>query len=226
MKKIVAYTRVSTQEQAQHGISLEAQKARMEQFCALYGYNLVAIIEDAGQSAKDLRRPGLQKALAMLEAGEAEGLLVVKLDRLTRSVKDLAGLLESHFATRFTLFSVQELLDTSSAAGRMVLNILGALAEFERAQVSERTKAALAYKASKGEPLGAPALGYKMVDGVLEEVPEELATVQRIKELRAEGLVLRDIAALLTKEGHKTKRGGDWHPQSISRVLQRLEAHV
>jgi DNA invertase Pin-like site-specific DNA recombinase len=106
----------------------------------------------------------------------------------------------------------------------MVLNILGALAEFERAQVSERTKAALAYKASKGEVLGAPPLGYRIVDGVLEEIPDELATVQRIQELRAEGLVLRDIAATLTKEAHKTKRGGDWHPQSVARVLKRLEA--
>jgi DNA invertase Pin-like site-specific DNA recombinase len=224
MKRIVAYTRVSTQEQAQHGISLEAQRARAEQFCLLYGHELVAVIEDAGQSAKDLRRPGLQRALAMLEAGEADGLLVAKLDRLTRSVKDLAALLESHFVGRFTLHSVQEMLDTGSAAGRMVLNILGALAEFERAQVSERTKAALAYKASKGEVLGAPPLGYRIVDGVLEEIPEELATVQRIQELRAEGLVLRDVAAVLTKEGHKTKRGGDWHPQSVARVLKRLEA--
>ena len=94
MKKVVGYIRVSTSDQADFGVSLAAQREKIEQYAALYDLELVEIIEDAGQSAKSLNRAGLQKALAMLKTGKAEGLLVAKLDRLTRSVKDLGALID------------------------------------------------------------------------------------------------------------------------------------
>lgn len=223
--KVIGYVRVSTEEQATTGVSLDAQRARLKMYAELHELELVAVIEDAGVSAKTLNRPGLQAALAALDAGEAEGLLVVKLDRLTRSVRGLADLLEQYFGTRFALHSVAERVDTSSAAGRMILNIMTTVAQFEREAISERTSHALQYKMAQGEHIGAPPMGYALVDGKLEEIPEELETVKRIRELRAQGLVLRDIAAQLEAESRRTKRGGTrWHSQTVNRILQRIEA--
>jgi site-specific DNA recombinase len=96
--KAVAYLRCSTEDQATRGVSLEAQRAKVEAYAGLYDLQLVAVVEDAGVSARTLDRPGLQKALAMLARGEAQALIVLKLDRLTRSVRDLGELLEGPFA--------------------------------------------------------------------------------------------------------------------------------
>jgi DNA invertase Pin-like site-specific DNA recombinase len=90
--RTVAYVRVSTENQADHGVSLDAQQAETRPYAELYGLELVEVVVDAGLSAKTLGRPGLVRALGMLKAGEAEALLVVKLDRLTRSVRDLGQL--------------------------------------------------------------------------------------------------------------------------------------
>src|SRR5215813_9951188 len=121
--RVVGYTRVSTDQQASEGLSLAAQKAKLEQYAALYDLELVVIIEDAGASAKTLDREGLQQALGMLRKGMTDGLLICKLDRLTRSVRDLGTLIEDYF-DRYTLMSIEDKVDTSSASGRLILNIL------------------------------------------------------------------------------------------------------
>ena len=122
--RTVAYLRVSTEKQADRGVSLDAQRAKVQAYAELYDLALVAIEVDAGESAKSLDRPALQRALAMLKRGAAEALLVVKLDRLTRSVRDLAELLDCYFTKRAALLSVSEQIDTRSAAGRLVLTVL------------------------------------------------------------------------------------------------------
>ena len=104
----------------------------MIEFCELVGIEV-----DAGLSAKTLDRPGLQSALSKLDAGEAQALIVLKLDRLTRRVADLDTLIERYFGSRFTLMSVSEQIDTSSAAGRLVLNVLTSVAQWERETTSE-----------------------------------------------------------------------------------------
>ncbi|MCA9781272.1 MAG: recombinase family protein [Candidatus Eremiobacteraeota bacterium] len=223
--KVIGYVRVSTEDQAAHGVSLDAQRTKLEQYAALFDHELVDVVIDAGASAKSLKREGLSSALARLDAGEAEGLLVAKLDRLTRSVKDLGSLLDDYFRARFSLLSVADQIDTSTAAGRLVLNVLASVSEWEREAIGERTSAALQHKIANGEHVGAPALGFDVVAGELKKNDSESATVERIRELAAEGLTLRDIAATLTAEGHTTKRGGQWHPQTVSRVLKRLEAN-
>src|SRR5437899_6703518 len=117
--RAIGYIRVSTDKQAEHGVSLEAQQAKLTQYAALYDIALVDIIVDAGVSAKTLERPGLQRALGMLRKGQANALLVAKLDRLTRKVKDLGALVEDYFS--------------------LVLNVLGSVAQWEREVISERT---------------------------------------------------------------------------------------
>lgn len=208
--KVIAYVRVSTEEQASQGVSLAAQESKVRAYCDLYGHDLVEVVVDAGQSAKSLNRPGLQRALTALKAGEAHGLLVLKLDRLTRSVRDLGELLETYFQ-KSALISIQEQCDTSSAAGRLVLNVMTSVAQWERETISERTSTALQFKKSQGVKLGAPAL-------------EDQATIQRARALKAEGLTLRAIAEALTQEGFKTLKGGRWEAMTVKRLLARAGA--
>ena len=205
--KVIAYTRVSTEEQATQGVSLAAQEAKLRAYCDLYGHELLEVVVDAGESAKTLNRPGLQRALAALRVGEAEGLLVLKLDRLTRSVRDLGELLENYFQ-RSALLSLQEQCDTSTAAGRLVLNLLTSVAQWERESTGERTRTALQHKKSQGVKLGAPSL-------------TDAATIARAAELKGQGLTLRQVAEQLTAEGFQTLRGGRWEAMTVKRLLDR-----
>jgi len=221
MVKAVGYIRVSTEEQANSGISLDAQKAKIEAYAALYDIELVSIEVDAGVSAKTLNRPGLQSALAKLEAGVATALIVVKLDRLTRRVADLDTLIERYFGSRFTLMSVSEQIDTSSAAGRLVLNVLTSVAQWERETTSERTKTALAHKKAQGQHVGSAGFGYKMVEKKLAQVQTEHETIAVIQALRNAGHTLQAIADYLNANGYQTQRGGKWYPTTITNILQR-----
>lgn len=223
--KVIGYVRVSTEDQAAHGVSLDAQRIKLEQYAALFDHELIDVVVDAGVSAKTLNRDGLSSVLARLDSGEAEGLLVAKLDRLIRSVKDLGTLLDGYFRARFSLLSVADQVDTSTAAGRLVLNVLASVSEWERKAIGERTSAALQHKIANGEHVGGVPMGFDVVDGALKKNADEAATVARILELFAEGYTLRRVAAILDEEGFRTKRGGKWHPQTISRVVKRAEAN-
>jgi site-specific DNA recombinase len=226
--RIIGYVRVSTDGQADGGVSLDAQRAKLTAYALALDLDLVAIVEDAGWSAKTLERPGLQEALAILTAGLADGLLVVKLDRLTRSVRDLGNLVEEYFSSKFALLSVSDNIDTRSASGRLVLNVLVSVAQWEREATGERTRDTLAHLKREGVRLGGAALGWTRsleTDGdgrrLLANVDSESATVARILALRAEGRPLRTIAATLALEGHRTKRGGVWAPETVRKVLAR-----
>ena len=205
--KIIGYVRVSTEEQAQHGVSLAAQEAKLRQYADLYGHDLVEVVVDAGQSAKSLNRPGLTRVLGALTAGEVEGVIILKLDRLTRSVRDLGHLLETYFQ-RHALLSVQEQTDTSTASGRLVLNLLISVSQWGREVIGERTSAALQHKKAMGVRLGAPPLA-------------DVATLSRVRELRLAGLSMAAIAQQLTEEGFQTKRGGNWHSCTIKKIIDR-----
>ena len=210
--RVLGYVRVSTDQQADEGVGLEAQRTRIDAFAVATDLELVDIVEDAGVSAKSLERPGLRRALAALEAGRADGLLVAKLDRLTRSVRDLGELVTVYFASKFSLFSVGDSIDTRSAGGRLVLHVLISVAQWEREAIGERTREALAELKRQGKQLGAPRLG---------AVADEHPTVERMAALRREGHSLRRIAERLTAEGHPTKRGGHWGPETVRKVLSR-----
>ncbi len=225
---VVGYIRVSTDAQAEGGVSLDAQRAKLEAYALALDLELVAIEVDAGVSAKTLRRPALQAALARLQAGEATGLLVTKLDRLTRSVKDLGELVERYFADSFSLLSVGDSIDTRTAGGRLVLNVLASVSQWEREAIGERTSEALQHIKREGAQLGGEALGWTRTDEtdehgrrVVADVQDEAATVARIIELRGLGHTYRAIAAQLAAEGHTTKRGGAWHANTVRRVARR-----
>jgi len=210
-------------KQADHGVSLDAQRAKVEAYASLYDLDLVAVLVDAGASAKTLDRPALHDALAMLDAGEADALLVVKLDRLTRSVSDLGDLVERYFAPgKATLLSVGEQIDTRSAAGRLVLNVLMSVAQWEREAIGERTATALAHKRANGEKTGGDApYGWRLApDGVhLEPHDAEQTILKSARTLRAAGLSLRKVGAELEAGGLLPRSGRSWHPQSVKQLL-------
>jgi site-specific DNA recombinase len=125
----IGYVRVSTDRQAEQGVSLEAQESKIRAMATIHSAELVEVIIDGGESAKSLNRPGLQRLLALINAGQVQAVIVAKLDRLTRSVKDLCSLLELFEKRKIALISVAESLDTTSAAGRLVITIMAAVSQ-------------------------------------------------------------------------------------------------
>lgn len=214
--------RVSTKEQADQGVSLEAQEAKIGVYAQLYELDVLRVITDAGVSAKSLERPGLAQALGMLRSGEAEALLVVKLDRLTRSVADLGRLVEEYFSPGgAALLSVGEQIDTRSAGGRLVLNVLASVSQWEREAIGERTSTAMQHMAANGEYTGGPVpYGYAVgPDGKLQEVAAEQQAVAAAKDLRRAGLSLRDVSAALAARGYRARTGRAFAPAQVLRMV-------
>ena len=219
--RTIAYIRVSTDKQADAGVSLEAQQAKAQAYSALYDLQLVAVIVDAGESAKTLDRPGLTRALAMLAKGEADALLVAKLDRLTRSVVDLGALIDRYFAPgKAALLSVSENIDTRSAAGRLVLNILASVSQWEREAIGERTRDAMRHMKAQGEYTGGNApYGFTLKDGALVPDDFEQKVITQARELRASGLALAKVAAALDQRGIQARSGQPFGAKQISRMM-------
>jgi DNA invertase Pin-like site-specific DNA recombinase len=221
--RTIVYCRVSTDKQAEKGVSLDAQQAKARAYAELYDLDIVEVVIDAGVSAKTLQRPGLERALGLLKAGKAEALLVVKLDRLTRSVADLGRLVERYFAPgKAALLSVGEQIDTRSAAGRLVLNVLASVSQWEREAIGERTSAALQHKAAQGEYTGGDApYGYRLAaDGEhLEPVAAEQVLLNKARGLRRKGLSLRAVARELVAQGFRTRKGRPFVAVQVQRML-------
>lgn len=224
--KTVGYVRVSTDKQAERGISLEAQAEKIRAMALVQSAELGDIIVESGESAKSLNRPGMARLLAMVDAGKVKTVIVAKLDRLTRSVKDLCELLERFERRGVALVSVAESLDTGSAAGRLVLNIMAAVSQWEREAIGERTRDALGHKRSQGERVGNIAFGSRLAgDGQhLEPDPAEQAALAEIRRLRSQGTTLRGIAAALNHREFRTRRGSAWRLESVARILKQREA--
>lgn len=210
--RVVGYVRVSTDEQADSGAGLSAQRLALQQGTSVRGWQVVEVVEDAGLSAKNLKRPGLLRALAMVERGEAEVLMVAKLDRLSRSLLDFAALMEQSRRQGWSLVALDLGVDTSTPAGEMMANVLATFAQFERRLIGQRTKDALAVKRAEGVRLGRP-----------RTLPADV--VERIHGLRADGLSLMGIANELNRDGVPTAQGGaHWHPSTVRVVLLQRES--
>jgi site-specific DNA recombinase len=186
------------------------------------GAELGDVIIDGGESAKNLNRPGVERLLNLVNCGKVNTVIVAKLDRLTRSVKDLCGLLELFEKRKVALISVAESLDTGSAAGRLVITIMGAVSQWEREAIGERTRDALRHKRSQGQRVGNIAFGSRLApDGEhLEAEPTEQAALTEISRLRAQGTTLRGIAAALNHRAYRTRRGTPWRLESVARVVR------
>ena len=159
---------------------------------------------------------------------KVQAVIVAKLDRMTRSVKDLCGLLELFEKRKVALVSVAESLDTGSAAGRLVITIMGAVSQWEREAIGERTRDALQHKRSNGERVGNIEYGYQLGpdNKHLEPNSTEQAALADIRALCAQRLSMRAIAAELNERGHTTRRGTPWRLESVARVLKIMKLHV
>ena len=207
--RVLGYVRVSTSEQASSGAGLEAQRQAIVAECERRGWHLVETIEDAGYSARDLRRPGIQEALRALEAGKASALVVAKLDRLSRSMLDFSKLMAKATSEHWALVALDVAVDTSTPSGEAMANMLATFAQFERRLISQRTKEALAVKKAQGVRLGRPPT-----------MPQ--AVVRRIQRQRARGDSLRKIADDLNEAGVPTAQGGaQWYAATVRHVLLR-----
>jgi len=226
--KVIGYTRVSTEEQATTGQSIGAQRAKLEGYAKLYDLDLVAVIDDAGVSAKTLNRPGLRKALEMLRKGEADGIVIAKLDRLTRSVGNWQELIDTYFGEKAgkQLLSVQDCIDTRTAAGRLVLNVLLSVAQWEREAIGERTRDALQHKIGKGERCGRIRFGFDLAADGKALVPNaaEQDAIRTMRELRTAGNSYPAICTELNTRGIPTKEGKPWLPMTVRNILKRTAA--
>ena len=215
--RAIAYIRVSTNQQADQGHSLLAQQEKVTAYASLYDLDIVDYVIETG-SAKNLNREGLQGALAQIKSGQADALIVVKLDRLTRSVVDLGYLVETYF-NKAGLLSVSEQIDTRSASGRLVLNVLASVSQWEREAIGERT--AVVKQSMKANGLycgGLVPYGQMLVSGELVTNPNEQAIINRAKALKAEGHSLRTIATMFSNEGLKTRKDTDFSHVLVSRM--------
>jgi site-specific DNA recombinase len=220
LRLIVGYARVSTQEQATDGVSLQAQRARITAYCKAMDWLPREIIMDAGESAKSMRRPGMAKVLDGVRRGAISRIVIFKLDRITRSTRDLADLMELFGQFNVSLVSVSESLDTQTAAGRLVINMLGVVAQWEREAIAERTAEALAHKRRNGLVYGRTPFGFRRVgDRLVPDVVQQRA-LEKARSMRSLGASLRRIAAAL-EEMQVTPNGGAarWHPQTVKIVL-------
>lgn len=225
--RVIAYARVSTEEQSVRGVSIDAQVEKLKAYASLYDLEVIEVIIDAGVSAKTLNRDGLQKALRLLKTGKADGLVVAKLDRLSRSVSDWNQLIDGYFSEKAgkSLFSVNDAIDTRTAGGRLVLNVLMSVAQWEREAIAERTKTAMAYKKSQGERIsGRLPYGFALDgDGIsLVEIPAEQEALRTIRTMRERGHTFRAIAEHLNKSNVPTKTGGAaWRHSAVASILGR-----
>jgi DNA invertase Pin-like site-specific DNA recombinase len=201
---MVLYLRVSTEEQARSGLGLEAQRAELERAAEYRNWMVVELVADEGQSGKDLERPGLKRALQLIVDGNADGMAVAKLDRLSRSVIDAGCLAEWFEDLDARLVALDLNIDTSSPSGRMIFSIISAMAEWERSTIAQRTRDGLAQLRLQGKPTGRPAVADR----------PELS--DRIRLMRAQGMTLQAIADTLNAEGVPTLRGGAmWRVSSV-----------
>ena len=197
--RAIGYTRVSTEEQAREGVSLEAQAERIKAFSKAKGWQLLDIIQEKGYSGKDLKRPGIKELINMCNRGTIDIIVVFKIDRLTRKQKNLWSLLEDIFEPNNIGFvSITEPFDTTTATGKAFLGMLGVFAQLERELISERTREGLRQKKENGEWISRPPVGFTINGkGHLEEDPLIIKKIQRAKRLRREGKSFGDIAKSL-----------------------------
>lgn len=219
-RKVIAYVRVSTEDQVREGVSLQAQEARLQAFCEATGRHLDEIVTDAGLSAKNTDRPGLQRILEGVRADLVGTVLVLKIDRATRNVRDLADLIDLFAKHDCAFVSVTESIDTGSAAGRMITNLLGVLAQFEREQAGERTAFALTHKRKGKLVYGHAPFGWQRNGEHLIPVPDEQRALETIRNMDADGISYRRIGAWLTDNGFIPHQGASqWHAASVRKML-------
>jgi DNA invertase Pin-like site-specific DNA recombinase len=216
--KVIGYVRVSTDEQGEHGAGLAAQRSAILAEVARREWELVEFCEDAGYSGRDLKRPAVLDAMEMLAGKQAHGLVVAKLDRLSRSMLDFTGVMAKARQEGWALLSLDCAVDTTTPAGEAMANVMATFAQFERRLIAQRTSEALRELRSQGRLYGAIPYGFRGDDGRLVPDDTEQKVLARIKRLRGRGMSYDRIARSLNNAGLPAKRGGRWAAMSVRSV--------
>ena len=190
------YVRVSTEDQAQHGFSLAGQEDALKNYASVLGYEIYEIYKDEGKSAKDIkRRPAMQKLLSDAENNKFSAIFIYKLDRFSRSLKDLILTIDKLKEWNIDFISLQDKIKTASASGKLMFHIISAFAEFERNIIGERTTFGMQRKSKEGGFVNKPPFGYKMLDKKLVPDPEKSELVPEIfKEFYHTDISLNKLA--------------------------------
>lgn len=220
-KQAIGYVRVSTEQQAKEGLSLEAQRNSILEWCAYNGYQLINIYCDEGISGKTIKhRKQLEAALAAISKGMA--FVTYSLTRLSRSTKDLLHIKDVIEDAQADLVFINEKIDTTTPSGNVVFTILGAIGEFERKTTSERTRHIKQYNKKLGKYNGGEVeYGYARNDSaMLERVEHEQELILRARALRTENKTLAFICRQLTAEGYKNRSGKPFQYMTVKRILR------
>lgn len=222
----VLYARVSTLEQAEHGVSLEAQIERLQSYAHANGLDVVAVLVETGVSGGVPLgdRPQGGKLVGMVERGEVRNIICWKLDRCFRSASDALTVTErwDRIGAAFhvvDLFGGQA-MNTASPMGKLLFTMTAAFAELEKNLISERTRSALAHKKAHGKVFGSTPYGQDRLGDDLYANPEEQSIIERMRDMRENGATLRAIADTLNGDGVPSKRGGAWYASSVRCVLE------
>jgi site-specific DNA recombinase len=208
--QVVGYVRVSTEDQARDGVSMTVQQAKVEAYCLVKDWDLVQVIRDEGYSAKTLKRPGLEDLLALVDARQVAAVIVYKLDRLTRSVSDLDKLVRLFDKAGVALVSLQESLDATTASGRLMMNLLASVSQWEREVIGERTRDALQHLKAQGKRY-------------CHTVYADTEVIGLMHRLRASGHSYAAIAQHLNQAGVPTAQGGPWQAMVIWGIVRRTQ---
>jgi len=214
---IIGYARVSTEKQGDNGVSLDAQQERIYAYCKARGWEAPRVWVEVKSASTIKERPVLS---ALLE-DTPNTLIVTSLDRLTRSVHDLAFLLDWAKRNEVTLVSITQSLDTSSASGRLMLNVQTSVSQWEREVTGERTKAALDHKKANGKVYGPTPYGFSRVGDDLIEHREEQEVIASVLWWREAGTSYRDIIKKLSDQGWKSRSGGRFATSTLKQIVDR-----
>jgi site-specific DNA recombinase len=208
--QVVGYVRVSTEDQARDGVSMGAQQAKLEAYCLVKDWTLRHVIRDEGYSAKHLKRPGLEELLSLVTSRQVAAVIVYKLDRLTRSVSDLDKLVRLFDRHDIALVSLQESLDATTATGRLMMNLLASVSQWEREVIGERTRDALQHLKAQGQRY-------------CHTVYDNLEVIALMHRLRASGHSYAAIAQHLNQAGIPTAKGKPWQAMVVWGIVRRTQ---
>ena len=228
--RLVGYVRVSTRAQADDGLGLDVQVNGIAASCGTGGHELVAVHRDEGLSGdlEEINRPGLSAALRSVIDGGAEGLIVYRLDRLARRLyRQELVIAKLGEKGRLVVSATEPDIESDDPTRILLRQVLGAIAEYERAVITARLQGGRKLKGQRGGfAFGAPGYGFAARDKELAPDPAEQAALSRMLELHAGGMSYRAIAAMLTDEGHRPKRADVWHGKVVARILARASGQA
>jgi len=218
--KVVGYARVSLDEQGERGVGLAAQRSAISAEAHARAWEIVEVVEDSGYSGKDFNRPGIAHALKLLRTGKADILLTAKLDRLSRSLLDFAGVMEQAQREKWGVVALDLNVDTTTASGSLMAHVMASFAQYERRLIAQRTSDALKELRSQGKAYGPTPFGYRRQGKRLVEDEHEQRVIARMLSLRRKGASYDRIARSLNKTGVPAKRGGPWFAASCRSVIR------